>query len=294
MTNITNPYCKPLLDFNQANAEKINQICTPLAQHFDITAFFYLRVFDDGHYIMLSNHDAFLEVAVVGDNIFRTEYFSQQVELYCKYEPLKDIWPEDVQDLTIEIMRERGLRNGFNIIREVDGSLEAVGFSNAKEQSQVKQFYAMHMKTLEDFVDNFRILAGDMCDPSGPANLGFSPYVHGNHSKIERLFKTTTPWERKIIDFNNSIQFLVKQEMVETGKRYSLTLREIECLSYLTTGKSAKEIARLINISPRTVETHISNIRLKTRCQTKTEMTVWFEETFKPFLGKSSSNPILA
>ncbi|MBP6985443.1 MAG: helix-turn-helix transcriptional regulator [Alphaproteobacteria bacterium] len=82
---------------------------------------------------------------------------------------------------------------------------------------------------------------------------------------------------------------LVKQGIYETGRRYALTMREIECLSYLTTGKSAKEIARLINISPRTVETHISNIRLKTRCQTKTEMTVWFKETFKPFLGKSST-----
>ncbi len=293
MAKDLNPYCQPLLDFNLSQAHKINHICAPLEQHFGITAFFYLIVFDDGRYILLSNSDAFFEVAAIGDNIFRTEYFSQQVGFYCRYEPLKDIWPEGIKDKTVEMMRGRGLRNGFNIIKEVEGSVEAVGFSSAKEQSEIKKFYSMHTKTLEGFVDDFRILSGDMCEPAGPANLGYSPYLHENHPKIEMLFKNTTPWERTIKDFNNSMNTLVRHEILDAGRRYSLTIRELECLSHQTAGKTAKEIARLIDAAPRTVETHINNIRLKTGCQTKRELTDWFEEKFKPFLGTASSGLIV-
>lgn len=42
-----------------------------------------------------------------------------------------------------------------------------------------------------------------------------------------------------------------------------LTVREHEILRLVSTGQSAKEIALMIHIAPRTVERHIENVRLK-------------------------------
>lgn len=42
-----------------------------------------------------------------------------------------------------------------------------------------------------------------------------------------------------------------------------LTKRELEVLSSISLGNTAKELARLLEISPRTVEGHICSIRLK-------------------------------
>lgn len=51
-----------------------------------------------------------------------------------------------------------------------------------------------------------------------------------------------------------------------------LTSREKDCLFYLIRGKTQKEIARILDISPRTVETHKTNIKMKWQCQSYSEV----------------------
>ncbi|WP_108810857.1 LuxR C-terminal-related transcriptional regulator [Sphingorhabdus sp. Alg231-15] len=51
-----------------------------------------------------------------------------------------------------------------------------------------------------------------------------------------------------------------------------LTRREAEILKYVALGLSAKEVARQVEISPRTVDRHIENIRLKLRAKNRTHM----------------------
>jgi DNA-binding CsgD family transcriptional regulator len=46
-------------------------------------------------------------------------------------------------------------------------------------------------------------------------------------------------------------------------KDVPLTRREAQCLTYLSLGKSAKEIARIIDLSPRTVEDYLRNLKNK-------------------------------
>ncbi len=287
MTTFVNPYCQPLVQFNRNNADKINALCEPLKTHFGITAFGYVRTFDDGRYLFLTNNDAFLEAVAVKDGCFKTEYFSKQTELFCKYEPCMDIWPDELKDESIELYRARGFHNGFSIVKELAGSVECTWYSNAKENSAIKEFYRKHHNVLDDFMTHFRTIGGELTDPDGPANLGVSPYLKATYPQIKKIFKQTTPWERQILDFNDSLNSLVKQGIAELGRKNSLTLRELECLSYFTTGKTAKEIARILDVAPRTIEAHLNNIRVKTSCQTKIELTQWFEETFKPFLVKS-------
>ena len=50
-----------------------------------------------------------------------------------------------------------------------------------------------------------------------------------------------------------------------------LTERELDCLISLSRGKTLKEVAKELNISPRTVETHLERIKYKFNCQTKTQ-----------------------
>jgi len=56
------------------------------------------------------------------------------------------------------------------------------------------------------------------------------------------------------------------------GKNVELTSRESECLSYVMQGKSAKQTGAILNISQRTVEFHLDNIKQKAQCRTKLEL----------------------
>jgi DNA-binding CsgD family transcriptional regulator len=65
---------------------------------------------------------------------------------------------------------------------------------------------------------------------------------------------------------NNSSQYLVKNSFE------NLSERESECLFYLIRNRGLKTIGKLLNISPRTVETHINNIKKKVNCYTTSQL----------------------
>lgn len=51
-----------------------------------------------------------------------------------------------------------------------------------------------------------------------------------------------------------------------------ITTRQLECLFYILRGKTIKEIARLLNISHRTVEVHLEQLKLKFNTQSKNQL----------------------
>jgi DNA-binding CsgD family transcriptional regulator len=51
-----------------------------------------------------------------------------------------------------------------------------------------------------------------------------------------------------------------------------LTQREKQCLTYLAKGYNSKQIAKKLSISPRTIEFHLDNIKLKSGCATKSQL----------------------
>jgi len=52
---------------------------------------------------------------------------------------------------------------------------------------------------------------------------------------------------------------------IENGKTF-LTKKEIECICWLIKGKSADETSKMLNVSRRTVETHLNNVKRKLNC----------------------------
>lgn len=88
-----------------------------------------------------------------------------------------------------------------------------------------------------------------------------------NILKNELRCSTTSPHaEAPIATTRQPITLKCEDALVD------LTEREVECLSHLLKGKSAKLTASLMNISVRTVEFHLNNIKLKAKCRTKLEL----------------------
>jgi DNA-binding CsgD family transcriptional regulator len=56
------------------------------------------------------------------------------------------------------------------------------------------------------------------------------------------------------------------------GQKITLTPREFQCLKYLMQGYSAKQTAQVLNISPRTIECYLKNIKEKAECRTQLEL----------------------
>lgn len=56
------------------------------------------------------------------------------------------------------------------------------------------------------------------------------------------------------------------------SKNFKFSQRETECLYFLVRGKTAKGIAQILNLSVRTIESYISNLKIKLGCYSKTEL----------------------
>jgi len=63
-----------------------------------------------------------------------------------------------------------------------------------------------------------------------------------------------------------------------------LNKRETECINHLACGRNAKEIARLLKLSPRTVATHIANLKTKLGCYKKSELVTLWLKNKEPFI----------
>lgn len=72
------------------------------------------------------------------------------------------------------------------------------------------------------------------------------------------------------LDFSNFMKkkLLLDENWLQDAnkKNINLTQREIECVNWMIKGKSAAEIATLLKLSRRTIESHINNIKYKTHC----------------------------
>ena len=71
-----------------------------------------------------------------------------------------------------------------------------------------------------------------------------------------------------------------KYYLSDNPKDY-LTRREKECMDHLILGKTIKETAVIMNLSPRTVEFYLKNIRKRWGCHSKNELITRVKRYYK-------------
>lgn len=277
-------FSNPLLQYNQENIQKIVDICDPLKKYFGITYFGYFRAFNDGRYVLISNNQSILELVVFNDYFFRTDYCSKMTQYLYKRELNKIVWPSNVKDETLEAARANGVYNGFNIIKEREGTLEGYWFGTDKEHPLIDTLYKNNSSLLEEFIIYFHKIGHELCDTSDSSKQGVSPYLRRKYPNIDDMFEGANSWEKKSLEFNLLLDSKIQNEIHEIAKINHLTSRELQCLFQLSTGKTVKEIARTLSIGPRTVETYIDKIRLKTSCATQRQIIQWFDDKFSFYL----------
>ena len=72
--------------------------------------------------------------------------------------------------------------------------------------------------------------------------------------------------------FNAAVRGLIKSKLELDEEFKKLSMREKECLLLLVTGYLPKEIANVFCRSPRTIEQHIQNIKIKLCVDSKTDL----------------------
>lgn len=101
--------------------------------------------------------------------------------------------------------------------------------------------------------------------------LGFSIII-GKHSLSDSLLKLS---HLGLLQPNSKL--VLPGAMVD---QYFLSQREHECLKYFASGKTIKQIAQFLKLSPRTVEHYIENVKNKMGVSTKTELAIKYLKNY--------------
>lgn len=230
--------------FFLTSAPEIKAITKPLLS-LGITYFGYSRYYNNGGRLWLCNTPENLE------NYYSTkQYRIGNTECHpSTYQPQIALWSTLPNQLVFESSRQLGVDHGIFIIDPQEDYCEFFSFASTPDNYKIINTYLTHIDFLKKFSHYFKETAKDIIN-IGEDNKLFLPY-HSN--ALPQI---------------NTSPLLTETAVLPT----KLTNRQLACAKQLVKGYTVKEIAAQQNLSPRTVETYLNNIKTKLFCRNKTEL----------------------
>ncbi|WP_341793687.1 helix-turn-helix transcriptional regulator [Rickettsia endosymbiont of Ceutorhynchus obstrictus] len=250
--------------------ERLLQIHNHL-QNLGIPFMAYGKIFKNGTYLPLITNTAaeFLQIyfSTIKNNGFTyTNIINQTTNAKCNYV----FFSNDIncfdkrKDPIMYLMYDFNLWKNILMIYKLTNLefIECYMFGVEGNTAQATNFYLNNMPLLEHGIDYFNCKAKDLIDTSDKKKLAyFKQKLNFNIVEQEELI------------LQQSKQFALNTKFNNNSK---LSLREIDCLYHLSLGNSMKEIGRILNLSPRTVEHHLNNVKQKTGLLYKSQLVSEF------------------
>lgn len=233
-------------------------------QKFGITHFGNIRFFKNNTAHRIANNISWTNIFFENKfyNAIDLDYFQNLTMNHSYYRVLfgEPLTKHD------KALYEFGLWNFLLIYKKSPAHLDYWFFSGKPNDCKVIDFYLNNLQNLNDFISLFEISNQDIFSVANKRNT-YSP--EGNSG---------------IFSAQSSIKSLIiSTENIETNKTFidvSFSQREQDCLFYISKGRSMKETAAYLGISPRTVETHINNMKKKTGYNSRSKLLDFAEVIF--------------
>jgi LuxR family transcriptional regulator, quorum-sensing system regulator SolR len=226
------------------STETLTEIMMPLLKPHGITVFNYYKIYFDGSVIRLSTDRASTE------NYFKKNYLEKLTfPKGCFSKPLNYfIWlTEDCPELLLDNAINFDISNGISIAERHADYMEYFAFATTrKNTSIINTFYINNLDILQKYCLYFREQAKNLL-------------ATGEKNRILTRNLITDPSQRTDLP-NNASKIL--------------TNRQLDCASLLLKGKTYKEIATQLNLSPRTVETHLNVLKTKFDCRNTVDLAL--------------------
>ena len=154
--------------------------------------------------------------------------------------------------------------HGMNFYKRQKNFLELWTFSTSCENDKIHSLYLNTLPCFEEFIRYFSLKARSLVDVYDPSKL----------AKIELNQNNNGLQGTELCDLATITQKIKAPEVLLEGSQgiVGLTARENDCVKLLILGKSLKEIASCLGLSPRTVEFHVNQIKKKTGCYSKSKL----------------------
>lgn len=243
-------------------ANQVVDICKPL-EKIDVDFFAHVRTIEDGSLSMLCNRPD-IAIACAESQLYHNAKYTKHPRYYTSGFYL---WNNDIrtehEEMHSQLLQTLGISNGMTIIRKEATHCDFFHFATSPANAHINHFYVNNLDTFSRFADFFLekayqlIMLSEKCRIHIlPENQDLANLIGSEDSQLDGLFS------------RNFLEANIIEESIKLSKRQK------ECLYWLLRGKTASEIAEVLQLSRRTIETYINHIKVKFHCNSKTELVV--------------------
>jgi DNA-binding CsgD family transcriptional regulator len=236
----------------------IKEICFPLKKYFNISYFGYVKTYLDNTHLALSTSAEWMTCFY--ENFHNKAIIHKTMDAYQSGEFL---WSQFSNSMTVQVAQNQfDIAHGIMIIKKNDDFCEFFGFATDKSNYKIENWYLRNMDVLDRFCLYFKEAAGSLIKKA--ENDRF--ILPSQSNKKKSLYQTP-----KIILRNLDARLSFFNE-ISTESPYRLSKRQLQCLYYLSRGKTLKEIAKILNLSSKTVEHYLEITKSKLKCSKRSEL----------------------
>jgi len=252
----------PVLDWSNHSsflfAEDIRKIIGPL-EKLKINYFSYIKQFNNNSRIVLTSFPDWNKYFCESKHYLRKSSFINSIDIYEDYSQgfilgYKDNYLSDIAQKKFKLNR------GISLIYKNPNFCEFFQFGTLDNISHGDEYYLNNLINLKKFTFYFREHSAILCENSDVINFkDFNKNINYINKSLE---------VNKNNDFTNinKLYFYLDNEL-----KY-FTKREVECIYNLILGYPAKKSADVMNISKRTYDMHLDNIKIKLHCKKSSEI----------------------
>lgn len=167
----------------------------------------------------------------------------------------------------VKIQRETfGLGIEFTLRRYYPTHTDNFDFIAKRDDPAALNRFLNHIDLLQHFIDYFYDKAAHLLEEGAKQKLVYPVYEES--VAVETHQEDEEKWRREFMEALPIQSFRFQNAL---GELAILTAKELLCAQQLIRGKTSKEIACALNLSPRTVETHVESIKRKSGCYSKSK-----------------------
>lgn len=241
--------------FSSQVSKDIESLLTPLLIA-NVKHFGYVKIFSDTTHLVLTTNVKWLDCFY--NNFYQHGAYHKDLNAY---QDGFQLWSQISDPVTVNVMcTEFNMAHGIALFKKHEEYCEIFSYGTTPENSSIIDWYLNNLDLLERFSIYFKVKATPLIQKAETDRLRF-PHVLSANDNISPMLVGAGPALRK--------QILEKMPIGKfpINELNSLTPQEFKCVHYAMKGYTIKGTAKLLNLSPRTVETYLNITKAKLKAK---------------------------
>jgi DNA-binding CsgD family transcriptional regulator len=249
---------------SRKHLKTIKKITEPLLNQFGITYFARQSVSKDGYWEILGNipdwldHSASKKFYSVDPSLLHPNHYQTGLIVNSSHTV-----PDFLKDMSGDALSLYDIEHTLCIFEKTVTGGEWYFFATSAKNNKIMGTYITQINLIYKYIKYFNVEAQKLLQ----TNLDF-------RIDVSKLKGEPFDSNAKKIDLT---PFTFTDEEMFNLQGKNISFRERDCLYHLFRGKTIKETAKLLKLSPRTVEEYLNRIKQKTGCKYKRDLLHYFQ-----------------